>query len=216
MLPDLYQRVTEYSDEELTFFMNMFADAKRLEWALGHLHRHYASARVIVCSDNNNDPSLGRIVKVAEAEFHREESRNSMSFGGRIMHRLLELFFQNPSRYLFKIDRDTCIHRRFHWLPGHFGAFGPLLSDPLLSLNQGGCCGFTLNAAGLLFRLPAFMCRLLNHPKSSLSDASVAHKVREKSGPSLHGLVDKLLSNGIKHPKVRICRGTFPLGQIRA
>ena len=37
------------------------------------------------------------------------------------IERMLELFFAKPTRYLFKIDPDTVIHRRFEYLPVRSG-----------------------------------------------------------------------------------------------
>jgi hypothetical protein len=167
MLPDLYERVTDYADGDLTFFMHVFHDAKRLAWVLNHLRSHYPGARAVVCSDGDDDPELPQIAAAAGAEFHLGAPLYSMKHGGRIMHRMLELYFEKPSRYLLKIDPDTGIHRRFHWLPGHSGIFGTLQSNPLLASIQGGCCGFNRDAAETLFHSEAFLSPLLALPEST-------------------------------------------------
>ncbi len=167
MLPGLYERIPSHADGDLTFFTHVHRDAARLEWMLGQLRGHYPASRVIVCSDGDPDPQLEKIADNSGAEFHLGERLYAIEFGGRIMHRLLELFFEQPTAFLFKIDPDTGVHRRLAWLPRHSGVFGTLQSNPLLCSIQGGCCGFSREAAERMFYSEAFLCRSLEHPETT-------------------------------------------------
>ncbi len=167
MLPGLYERVPDHADGDLTFFTHVHQDAVRLEWMLGHLRRHYPAVRVIVCSDGDGDPKLPRIAERTRAEFHLGERLYGIEAGGRIMHRLLELFFEQPTPFLFKVDPDTGFHRRLAWLPRHSGVFGTLQANPLLCSIQGGCCGFSREAAEKMFRSEAFLCPSLQNPETT-------------------------------------------------
>lgn len=147
MLPSLYERFDGYRDEDLTFFTHVYRDADLLEWMLSHLRRHFPESRIIVCSDGDEDPRLARIAVGAGAEFHLGERLYALTCGGRISQRMLELFFQRPTRYLLKVDTDTGFHRRFEYMPARSGLFGTLQCNPLLCSVQGGFCGFEISAA---------------------------------------------------------------------
>ena len=56
---------------------------------------------------------------------------------------MLMIFFEQPTRYLLKIDPDTVIHRRFKYLPVRNGLFGTLQTQVESPSIQGGCMGFT-------------------------------------------------------------------------
>ena len=167
MLPDPFDRVTEYADADLTFFAHAYRDADALGWMLGHLRRHYPGARAVVCSDGDPDPRLGAAARAAGAEFHPGDRLYPVAHGGRIVHRMLDLFFRRPSRYLFKVDPDTGVHRRFAWLPAHPGVFGSLQLMPGYLSVQGGCCGFAYAAAERLYRSGGLLDPALADPPRS-------------------------------------------------
>jgi hypothetical protein len=158
MLPVLYERVESYGDRDLTFFVQVHHDAERLAWMLQRLRGLYPESRVVVCSDGDDDPRLPTIAERANAEFYLGENLYALGHGGKVCHRMLELFFQQPSRWLFKVDPDTCFHRRFAYLPAHPGVFGTLQCNPTLCSIQGGCCGFSREASERMFRSEAFLC----------------------------------------------------------
>jgi hypothetical protein len=167
MLPLLYDRVYEYQDRDLTFFVQVHRDAGPLARMLARLRRHYPGSRVIVCSDGDDDPRFPRIAQEMGAEFYLGEWLYGLEHGGRHCHRMLEFFLQAPSAYLFKIDPDTAIHRRFAYVPTQSGVFGTLQSNPSLCSVQGGCCGYTRDAAETLYRSQAFLCPSLLNPQNT-------------------------------------------------
>jgi hypothetical protein len=72
--------------------------------------------------------------------------------GGAVIERMLELFLERPTRYLFKIDPDTVIHRRFKYLPVCSGVFGTLQCEEETPSVQGGCMGFSRDSAGQILQ----------------------------------------------------------------
>ena len=94
--------------------------------------------------------------------------------GGLIVHRMLEHFQKDPSRWLFKLDTDTCVHRKFRYLPSGKLVFGTLryetqgrgvpLDPPSV---QGGCIGFTQKAASSMYESEIFKSpRLIDYEKT--------------------------------------------------
>lgn len=157
----LYARRIAYKDEDLTFFVHAFHDSQRLAAMLCRLRILYPRSQVIVCSDGDPDPALQTIANVARARFHMGENLYALGNGGRVCQRMLGLFLEQPSDYLFKIDPDTGLHRRFSFLPNHFGIFGTLQSNAMLCSIQGGCCGFTREAAAKMHDSSAFLDKRL-------------------------------------------------------
>ena len=60
---------------------------------------------------------------------------------------MFEIFLEQPMAYLFKIDPDTQIHRRFRYLPAETAMFGSVQRAPHYLSIQGGCIGSTRDAA---------------------------------------------------------------------
>jgi hypothetical protein len=60
---------------------------------------------------------------------------------------MFEIFLEQPTAYLFKIDPDTQFHRRFRYLPAETAMFGTVQGAPDRLSVQGGCIGFTRDAA---------------------------------------------------------------------
>lgn len=157
MLPAVYERLIDYRDGDLTFFVHAHRDADPLAWMLGLARQLYPGARVVVCSDGDDDPRIAAAAEGVRAEFYLGDRLFGIESGGKICHRMLTLFFRRPTRFLFKVDPDTGFHRRFTYLPAHSGLFGTLQSMPALCSVQGGCLGFSYAAAEVLYRSAAFL-----------------------------------------------------------
>ena len=157
----LYAKRIHFADEDLTFFVHTYHDSEQLRAMLRRLRNLYPRARVIVCSDGDPNPCLESIAADANACFHRGDNLYALGNGGKVCQRLLSLFLEQPTDYLFKVDPDTGFHRRFAFLPAHCGMFGTLQSNPSLCSIQGGCCGFTREAAERMFHSNAFADPLL-------------------------------------------------------
>jgi len=132
---------TRFTDNDLTFYLQVYRDLDRARWCLGNLRQHYNDSRVIVCSDGDPDPRFARLVDEFRIEYHVGQRMYPLQFGGRMLERML-LLWGMETDYFFSIDPDTKIERRFRWLPDeHIAIFGDC--EP----TQGGCMGFT-RAAG--------------------------------------------------------------------
>lgn len=151
---------TDYVDRDLTFFMQVHRDIRSANWALGHLRRHFPDARLLIVSDNDDDPWWADVAKRFGGLYFNGEYLYGTESGGRIVHRMLEVFMLAPTPYLFKIDTDTMTHRRFASLPTGRCVFGTLeyrtfaKKIPLKGLPsvQGGFVGYTRRAAEDIWR----------------------------------------------------------------
>ncbi len=153
MLPDFLTACrTDFVDADLCFVAHTYRDGRRLAWMLAHLRRHYPGARVVVIADGDDDPNLPAIARDHAAEFLAGDRLFPLHHGGKVVHRMLEVFLDRPCAYLFKVDPDTGIHRRFRHLPRLDGFFGSLQvsQNGWLTSLQGGCVGHTLAAVRTL------------------------------------------------------------------
>lgn len=151
---------SDYSDADLTFFMQVHNDVREARWALTQLRKYYPLARLIVVSDNNDSPAWPRLARRFGATYHQGASLYPTACGGQILQRMLDCFMKAPTAYLFKIDTDTQTHRRFDFLPTGRCVFGTLEWETFArkeSLNdlpsiQGGFVGYTREAAELIYK----------------------------------------------------------------
>lgn len=143
----------DYRDDELTFFLQVWRDHGPACDCLGRLRRVFPGARLVLVSDGDDDPRWPRLAARHAAEYVRGERLYALARGGRIVQRMLELHLARPTPWLFRLDTDTRVHRRFNRLPAGTCVFGTLeratlahgepLDPPCV---QGGCIGFTLPA----------------------------------------------------------------------
>jgi len=138
---------TDYSDDDLTFFALVYKDYEATAICLKDLRKYYPSSRVILRSDGDRDPRWALLAAGHRVDFYPEHRLFGIENGGAIIERMLELFLERPTRYLFKIDPDTAIHRRFMYLPVQSGVFGTLQCEEETPAVQGGCMGFTQDSA---------------------------------------------------------------------
>jgi hypothetical protein len=138
---------------------------------LRDLRKHYSVSPVILRSDGDPDPRLPILAKQYKVDFHYEDRLFGIENGGAIIERMLELFLAKPTRYLFKIDPDTVIHRRFRYLPLRSGLFGTLQCVPDTPSIQGGCMGFTRDAAEQILQSQMLRDTRLREPAKFINDS---------------------------------------------
>jgi len=138
---------TSYADEDLTFFMIVFRNFELTDASLQELRGHFPGARVLVRSDGDSDPRYRVLSHRYDVDYRAEERLFPARHGGAVVQRMFEIFLEKPTAYLFKIDPDTQIHRRFRYLPAETAMFGTVQGAPDRLSVQGGCIGFTRDAA---------------------------------------------------------------------
>lgn len=135
------------TDADLTFYLNSRGDADLLDGCLAPLRAAYPRARVIIRADGDDDPAIAAAGARHGAEVIYGEWLFTIAAGGRIVDEMLRLFLRAPTRWLFKIDPDTRVHRRFERLPAVDCIFGTVQQQGGLYSIQGGCVGFTAGSA---------------------------------------------------------------------
>ena len=163
--------LTDYTDNDLTFFALTYKNHDAAAECLADLRKHYSASPVILRSDGDPDPRLPILANHYKADFHHEERLFGIENGGAIIERMLELFFAKPTRYLFKIDPDTVIHRRFRYLPVRSGLFGTLQCEQETPSVQGGCMGFTRDAAEQILQSEMLRDSRLTDPAKFINDS---------------------------------------------
>jgi hypothetical protein len=162
---------TNYSDDDLTFFALVYKNYEATEACLKDLRQHYPASRVILRSDGDQDPRFPLLAGGLKVELHEERRLFSIENGGAVIERMLELFLERPTQYLFKIDPDTAIHRRFKYLPVRSGVFGTLQCEEETPSVQGGCMGFSQDSADQIVRSRMLRDVRLKEPGKFINDS---------------------------------------------
>ncbi len=162
---------TNYCDDDLTFFALTYKDYEATAECLADLRKNYSESRVILRSDGDPDPRFQILAKRHKADFRGESRLFGIENGGAVIERMLALFLEKPTRYLLKIDPDTVIHRRFHYLPVRRGLFGTLQTEPETPSIQGGCMGFTRDAAEQILLSEMLRDGRLREPAKFINDS---------------------------------------------
>jgi hypothetical protein len=163
--------LTNYCDEDLTFFALTYKDYEATAECLRDLRKHYSESSVILRSDGDPDPRFAILAKRNQADFRLEPRLFGIENGGAVIERMLELFFEKPTRYLFKIDPDTVFHRRFQYLPVRSGLFGTLQTEQETPSVQGGCMGFTRDVAEQILLSKMLRDSRLREPAKFINDS---------------------------------------------
>jgi hypothetical protein len=173
--------MTNYCDEDLTFFALLFKNYERTAECLTDLRKHYPRSRVILRSDGDPDPRFPILAQRHNADFRGESRLFNIENGGAVIERMLEIFFEKPTRYLFKIDPDTVIHRRFRRLPVLSGLFGTLQCEQETPSVQGGCMGFTRDAAEQILQSQMLRDSRLREPAKFIADSPYFYRMAHRA-----------------------------------
>jgi len=163
--------LTEYCDGDLTFFALTYHNYDATVDCLRDLRKHYSTSRVILRSDGDPDPRFPILARSNQIDFRGESRLFGIENGGAVIERMLVLFLEKPTRYLFKIDPDTVIHRRFKYLPIRSGLFGTLQLEHETPSIQGGCMGFTRDSAEQILKSEMLRDRRLKEPARFVNDS---------------------------------------------
>jgi hypothetical protein len=163
--------LTNYSDDDLTFFALTYKNYEATAECLRDLRKHYPASRVILRSDGDPDSRLPILAQQNNVDFHEESRLFGIENGGAVIERMLVLFLEKPTRYLFKIDPDTVIHRRFRYLPVPSGLFGTLQTEQETPSIQGGCLGVTRDAAEQILQSELLRDSRLRAPAKFVADS---------------------------------------------
>jgi len=163
--------LTDYCDEDLTFFALTYKNYDATAECLTDLRKHYPASRVVLRSDGDPDPRFPVLAKSHNVEFRGEPRLFGIENGGAVIERMLVIFVEKRSRYLFKIDPDTVIHRRFRYLPLRRGLFGTPQCEQETPSIQGGCMGFTRDAAEQILQSEMLRDSRLKEPASFINDS---------------------------------------------
>jgi hypothetical protein len=173
--------MTNYCDEDLTFFALLYKNYERTAECLTDLRKHYPRSRVILRSDGDADPRFPILAQRHNADFRGESRLFNIENGGAVIERMLEIFFEKPTRYLFKIDPDTVIHRRFRRLPVLSGLFGTLQCEQETPSVQGGCMGFTRDAAEQILQSQMLRDSRLREPAKFIADSPYFYRMAHRA-----------------------------------
>jgi len=163
--------LTDYCDEDLTFFTLVYKNYDATTECLADLRKHYPASRVVLRSDGDPDPRFPVLANSHNADFRGESRLFGIENGGAVIERMLVIFVEKPSRYLFKIDPDTVIHRRFRYLPLRSGLFGTPQCEQETPSIQGGCMGFTRDAAEQILQSEMLRDGRLKEQASFINDS---------------------------------------------
>lgn len=134
-----------YNDNDLLFYMITYKDYERAVWCLGQLRRHYPTARVVIDVDGDDNPAWANLTAEFGAEVYYGERLFLLERGGAIVKRAFIHHADDPGRrrWMFRIDTDTEIRRRFSYMPGwdYFGTHAKWRN-----FVQGGCIGLSRHA----------------------------------------------------------------------
>ena len=136
---------------------------------------------MILRSDGDPDPRFPLLASRNKIDFRREPRLFGIENGGAIIERMLELFLERPTRYLFKIDPDTVIHRRFKYLPVRSGVFGTLQCELETPSIQDGCMGFTRDAAEQILKSQRLRDSRLKEPARFIDDSPYFFRMADRA-----------------------------------
>lgn len=173
--------LTNYCDDDLTFFALTYKNYDATVECLRDLRKHYSRSRVILRSDGDSDPRFPILAKSNQVDFRGELRLFGIENGGAVIERMLVLFLEKPTRYLFKIDPDTVIHRRFKCLPVRTGLFGTLQLAHATPSIQGGCLGFTRDAAEQILQSGMLRDSRLKEPAKFINDSPYFVRMTERA-----------------------------------
>lgn len=172
---------TSYSDNDLTFFALVYKDYDATAACLTDLRKNYPSSRVVLRSDGDHDPRFPLLASAHSVDFRKESRLFRIENGGAVIERMLQIFLETPTRYLFKIDPDTAIHRRFKYLPLRSGVFGTLQCVEETPSVQGGCMGLTRDAAEEILQSRMLSDARLKEPGKFIHESAYFFRMADRA-----------------------------------
>ena len=152
-----------YTDKDVTFYLVVYKDFDRASWCLQNLRREFPDARVVIDVDGDEQVHW-RGFEFLNCEVNYGERLFLIEHGGAIVKRMLMHHATDPTnrRWLFRIDTDTEIRRRFKWLPvwDYFGHY-----YPWRNFVQGGCVGMTRNVCDRIIHSECLDREDLSNPR---------------------------------------------------
>lgn len=142
-------RLSDPPDQDIVWLIQLFNSHPQM--CLAHLREAYPHSRVVLIADGDSE-NFGRY-RAISTEFSAELVLGEHLMKFQTTHdyvtRLLQHAVSGRERYVFRIDPDTRIWRRFSWLPEIACAFGTLESVTVAFQDrirhppniQGGCIG---------------------------------------------------------------------------
>ena len=194
-----------------TFYLCTYHDEFLLSLCLKNIRKHYSS-RVIVVSDGDTNPKISKICRKHSVEFHMSEWLYGVEHCGRRHHRMLELFFENPSSHLIKIDTDTKVLRRLESLPTHFCNFGTSEFFGGEEILQGGCLGYPQEVAEKLYQDKVFLDDSVRVENWCINDWCVVNKGRISEDQINSYCIKKIGCPFYQHPEIMSLGPRNPLG----
>src|SRR2546423_1713210 len=88
--------LTDYCDEDLTFFALVYKDYEATADCLRDLRAHYPSCRVILRSDGDSDPRFDLLARRHRVDFHAERRLFGIENGGAVIERMFVLLLERP------------------------------------------------------------------------------------------------------------------------
>lgn len=174
-------------DQDLTFYLQVYRDQREAQWCLRNLRKHFPRAQVLMISDGDDDPRWNAIAQRFGARYVAGQRLYATEHGGRMIQRMLDLYNENPTPYLIKIDTDTWVHRRLTHLPTGCKVFGTLEwttwadGEPLGFPNvQGGFVGYTREAAQLIRSSRLLISNRLQDYASTYADVEEIRRRAER------------------------------------
>jgi hypothetical protein len=142
-----------FTDADVGWCLHVYNEFEALRWCAGEIRRHYPASRIAVISDGNAT-DYGSVAAEFGLSLVRGEHWRPTASGHLYVERLLRTMLAGPETYLFKIDPDTWVRRRFRRLPLFSCLFGTIESisevyrQEIAPVSlQGGCIGMTRDAA---------------------------------------------------------------------
>lgn len=145
---------SEVPDEDVAWAIQVYHSMRQVEWCLPLLREHYPTSRVTLISDGDN-VDYSHVARRWNCEYMSGEHWMTLNKGHEYVKRLLRVLLGGTETYLFRIDPDVRIWRRFRRLPAFSCLFGTVetisegqrdeIGHP--ANIQGGCIGFTRDVA---------------------------------------------------------------------
>ena len=168
-------------DDDVAFGIQVFKSYDQLSWCLPHLREHYPSSRVTIIGDGDG-VNYRILAGKWNCDYVVGQHLMRLESGHRYVRRLLACLLSGPERYLFRLDPDALVWRRFTSLPRFSCMFGTIetlseahLDEVAFPPNlQGGCIGLTRDVASEILG-----SRLLTRRNCSIAAESTWARCRD-------------------------------------